>query len=133
MNSSRNTLNEMLIDAQILSSEQLELVLGHSRKSKLTFIESIYDLKILEREELYTQIKTVLEMQYGATFSDLSKVKPDEELLNIFSEEILVQYKFLPINRSGNVFVFGMVDPDNLLAEKEIRDRLREFNRYNHK
>lgn len=127
MNALRNTLNNILLDAQIISADQLELALNHSKKTGSSIIEAICDLKILEREDLYLQIKTSLEIQYGATFTDISKIVPDEEFLNIFSEEILVQYKFIPIKRSGNVFVFGMVEPDNLLAEKEIRDRLREF------
>ncbi len=121
------SLDNILINAQIIESEQLEKAIDHSRKTNMSLIESICDLKLLDQEELKAQIKTALEIQYGVTFSDITEIGPDEELLALFPQEILKQNKFLPLKRSGNIFVFGMVDPDNLNAEKEIRDRLREF------
>ena len=121
------TINDILINAQILQPGQLEQALEHSKKSKLSLMEAICDLKILEKHELNSQIKNALEIQYGVTFTDITEIKPDEELLVLFSKEVLIQNRFLPLKRSGNMFVFGMVDPDNLNTEKEIRDRLREF------
>lgn len=127
MNALRTSLNDILINAQIISSEQIEIALQHSRKAGVSLIKAICDLKIIDRDELYHQLKTALELQYGATFTDLSTVEPSEELVNVFSKDTLIQYKFVPLKKSGNVFTFGMVNPDNLNSEKEIRDRLREF------
>ncbi len=121
------SLNDILINAQILETENLEQALEHSRKTRMSLMEAICDLKILEREELKSQLRNALEIQYGVTFADISEAGPNEELLALFPKEILVQNKFIPLKRSGNIFVFGMVDPDNLNAEKEIKDRLREF------
>ncbi|HSA06700.1 MAG TPA: ATPase, T2SS/T4P/T4SS family [Candidatus Gastranaerophilales bacterium] len=123
----KNSLDNLLLDTQIISSEQMRLAVKHSETTGLSLIKSICDLNILEKEELYSQIKNALEIQYGLTFTDLSGVSEDAELLNIFSKELMIQHKFLPIQRSGNVFVFGMVNPDNILADREIQDRLREF------
>ncbi|OGI01978.1 MAG: hypothetical protein A2Y25_08390 [Candidatus Melainabacteria bacterium GWF2_37_15] len=121
------TLNDILINAQILQPGQLEQALEHSKKAKISLMEAICELKILEKHELSSQLQNALEIQYGVTFTDISEIKPDDELLVLFSREVLIQNKFLPLKRSGNLFVFGMVDPDNLNTEKEIRDRLREF------
>ncbi len=127
MNALSNSLDNILLDVRIVSTEQLEAAVEHSKKTQLSIIDAICDLKILEKEELYSQIKNALEIQYGVTFTDLTKIEPDEELLTVFPREVLWQHRFIPVKRSGNVFVFGMVEPDNLLAEKEIKDRLRNF------
>ncbi len=123
----KNSLSNILIDTGIITEEQLELALEHSQKTDLSVIRSICDLKFVEREELYTQIKTALEIQYGVTFTDISEIEIDKELLGIFSKETLIQNKFIPIKRSGNYITFGFVNPDNIVAEKEIKDGLRDF------
>ena len=127
MNTIKNSLNNILVETQVITPKQFDAAFEHSKKSRISLIKAIIDLKILEKEELYGQLETALEIQYGVTFTDISMVEPDEELLNIFSIDALIQQKFIPIKRSGNIFVFGMVNPDNILAEKEIKDRLREF------
>lgn len=127
MNALNNSLENILLDTQIVSPEQIQAAVEHSKKKQLSVIDSICDLEILEKDELYTQIKNALEIQYGLTFTDITKINPEEDLFSIFPRETLVQHKFIPIKRSGNVFVFGMVEPDNLIAEREIKDRLREF------
>lgn len=123
----KSFLNDILINAQILTEEQLNQAIEHSRKTKTSLLEAVCDLKIINKDELYVQIKTALEIQYGVTFADLSAIEPDPELLNLFSREMIVANKFLPLKRSGSIFTFAMVDPNNIISEKEIRDRLREF------
>ncbi len=127
MNAVSNSLENILLDTQIITPEQLKSAAQHAKKRQMSVIEAICDLKILEKEELYSHVKTALEIQYGVTFTDITQIEPEEELFSVFSKTILAQHKFIPVKRSGNVFVFGMVEPDNLLAEREIRDRLRDF------
>lgn len=127
MHAIKNYLNDILLNAQILTENQLNQAIEHTRKTKTSLLESIYDLKIINKEELYFQIKAALEIQYGVTFTDLSITEPDSELLNIFAKESLITNKFLPLKKAGNVFTFAMVDPNNIVAEKEIKYRLKEF------
>jgi len=123
----KNILNDILINAEILTESQLNQAYEHSRKTKLTFLESIYDLKIINKDDLIMQIKAALEIQYGVSLVDLSSVQPDAELLHIFSKELLTENKFLPLKKMGNVFTFALVDPNNMLAEREIRYCLRDY------
>ena len=127
MQAVKSFLNDILLNAGILTEDQLSQVIEHTRKTKSTLLESISDLKIIDREELYFQIKAALEIQYGVTFTDLSVTEFDFELLNLFTKELIINNKFLPLKKSGNVFTLAMVDPNNIVAEKEIKDRLREF------
>ena len=123
----KNFLNDILLNAQILTEDQLNQAIEHTRKSKNSLLESVCDLKIINKEELYLQIKAALEIQYGVTFTDLSITAPDSELLNLFTRELILENKFLPLKKSGNIFTVAMVDPNNIIAEKEIKDRLREY------
>ncbi len=127
MQAMKSFLNDILLNAQILTEQQLSQAIEHSRKSKISVFESICSLKIIEREELYFQIKAALEIQYGVTFTELSNITVDNELLNMFSKESIVNNKFLPLKKSGNIITFAMVDPNNIVVEKDIKDRLREF------
>ncbi len=123
----KNFLNDILINAEILTESQLNQAFEHSRKTRMSLLESICDMKIIDKEELYLQIKAALEIQYGVTFVDLSITEPDSELINIFNKEVIISNKFLPLKKTGNVFTFAMVDPNNMLAEREIKYWLREF------
>jgi len=127
MGALKTSLIDILINTGIITLEQFEAASAHSAKNNMSLIEAVCDLKIIERQDLYMQIKSVLEMQYGLTFTDILKIELDEGLFSIFSRDVITRHKFVPISRSGNVFTFGMVEPDNLLAEREIRDRLRDF------
>lgn len=126
MQTMKNFLNDILLNAQILTEDQLNQAIEHTRKTKNSLLESVCDLKIINREELYIQIKAALEIQYGVTFTDLSVTSPEPELLNTFPRELIIANKFLPLKKSGNVYTFAMVDPSNIIVEKEIKDRLRE-------
>jgi type IV pilus assembly protein PilB len=127
MLATKNFLHNILLNAQILNETQLFQATEHSKKTGNTLLESICALKIVEKEELYFELKNALEIQYGTTFTDLSVTVPDFELLNVFSKEIMLSNKFLPIKKTGNVFTFAMVDPSNIVAENEIKYRLKDI------
>lgn len=127
MHAIKNFLNDILLNAQILTEDQLNSAITHSHRTKNSLLESIYDLKIIDKEELYFQIKAALEIQYGVTFIDLSNMEPDEELINLFNKELLISNRFLPLKKSGNIITFAMVDPNNIVAEKEIKYRFKDF------
>lgn len=127
MQSTKNFLNEILLNAQILTENQLNQALEHSKRKGCSLLESICSLGISEKEELYFELKTALEIQYGTYFVDLSVNKPDTELLNLFGKELMIENKFIPLKKVGNVYTFAMVDPNNIVAEKEIKYRLKDF------
>jgi len=123
----RNPINDILLDAQIINEEQLNKLLEEKKRSKKTLIELLSDLELIPKEEIYTQIKNSLELHYGVSFVNLNEIKADHELMSIIPKEVMLSHKFLPIKRSGNVFTFAMVEPDNIVIEKEIKYRLKDF------
>ncbi|MDD3014850.1 MAG: GspE/PulE family protein, partial [Candidatus Gastranaerophilales bacterium] len=127
MTVTKNSLNNILIDAQIISDSQLKTALEEKKYSKKTLLEIICGLGFATKEELYAQLIPALELYYGVSFFDISNSPIDVELLNIIPYDLMVEQKFLPIKKSGNVITFAMVEPDNIASEREIKDRLREF------
>jgi len=121
----KNFLHDILLNAQIISESQLITAIDHGKKKRLSLLEAICDLKYETRAQLEYQIKAALEIQYGVTFTDLTSTTPDIDLLNIFTPEVMRDNQFLPIKKTGNTFVFALVDPNNIVAERVIRDKLR--------
>lgn len=54
-------------------------------------------------------------------FIDLSNKEIPVEILKEIPEEAATFYKFVPINRKGNILELGMVDPEDLKAKEAMR------------
>lgn len=123
----KNPLTDLLLQAQILSDDELKQVLIEIEKTGKPIIQSITDLEFVSKDNLKTQIRSALELQYGVSFVDLKTVDYEDEMIHLLSRDVLVAHKILPLKRSGNLITVAMVDPANLLAEKELKYRFKEF------
>jgi type IV pilus assembly protein PilB len=123
----KTSLENVLVDAQIITEAQLKSAQEEKKYSKKTLLEIICSMEFVSKQDLHAQLVSALELYYGVSFFDLTNSDVELDLLNFIPKELLVEYKFLPVKRSGNVFTFAMVEPDNIATEREIKDRLREF------
>jgi type IV pilus assembly protein PilB len=126
MSAGKNLLGDIILDAGILTENQLKQAVDEQKATKKTLFRQICDMKFLPEDELMMQLKNALELQYGVSFLEFSKIKMEETLLGAFPVDVMELYKFFPYKKSGNVFTFAMVEPDNILAEREIKTRLRD-------
>jgi len=62
-----------------------------------------------------------LEQRYGVPFIDLSTFRVDGEVLSMFTEDFLRNYKVCPLFRSGNIIAVAMVDPGDIFIMDEVR------------
>ena len=122
-----NSLSDLLLQAQIISEEDLEKALTEHKKSGKPLLKALTDLELISEDELKIQLKSALELQYGVSFIDLKNSEYEEELIHILPREILEEYKMIPIRRSGNLLTVAMADPSNLRAEKELHYRFKDF------
>ena len=123
----KNPLSELLLQAQILTEDELQQVQKEQSKSGNPLLQTVSDLKILDINDFKTKIRSALELQYGASFLDLSVSSFDDEMVHLLPRDVLVDHKFIPIRRSGNLVTIAMVDPANLVADKEIKYRFKDF------
>lgn len=123
----RNPLHELLVQAQILTADELKQVQKEQKKSGKPLMLTISELELVPMDSLVSQVKTALELQYGVSFVDLSTAEFEEELIHLLPRNVLSDHKLVPIRRSGNLLTVAMVDPSNLTADKELKYRFKDF------
>ncbi len=124
----KNLLNELLLEAQILNKDQLGIINEKKNKSDKPFLELICETTSMDKNDLSSQLKDLLELQYGVAFIELANAEIDQELISVFSLDLIKNHKFLPLGQSGNLFTLAMTDPDNLVADQDINFRLQNNN-----
>ncbi len=127
----RSTLIDIIHSADIISSEQIEAIKSSPNAAKMPVVSQIISQGFLTKEEILPQLKNLLELHYGVVFIELSGIEIKDELIGIFPVEILLEHQFLPVKKEGSVFTFAMVDPSNILAEREIKNRLQDYKNLN--
>ncbi|MDD3150688.1 MAG: ATPase, T2SS/T4P/T4SS family [Candidatus Gastranaerophilales bacterium] len=122
-----NNINNILLETQILTESELSLCLNDAQQNGATIINTICNLNFAEKDNLMLQLRNAFELEFGYNFVNLSDIEVDIALLSIIPYEILEYYKILPIKREGEIFTIAMVQPDNILGEREIKTRLSGF------
>ena len=110
-------LGDILIEAGILTIDQLEdaLVLQKQKNKKLG--ELLIDEKILTEE----QILGVLEYQLGIPYVDLNKYYIDPKAPKIISESLAKKHNLIPIGMNRGKLMLAMSDPLDMIATDDIR------------
>ena len=110
-------LGDILIEAGILTIDQLEdaLVLQKQKNKKLG--ELLIDEKILTEE----QILGVLEYQLGIPYVDLNKYYIDPKAPKIISESLAKKHNLIPIGMNRGKLMVAMSDPLYMIATDDIR------------
>ena len=117
MQNKKMRLGDILIEAGILTIDQLEdaLVLQKQKNKKLG--ELLIDEKILTEE----QILGVLEYQLGIPYVDLNKYYIDPKAPKIISESLAKKHNLIPIGMNRGKLMLAMSDPLDMIATDDIR------------
>lgn len=127
MSTTKDIYYELILNAEILQENQLNLIYAEKAKTDKHIVDIVEQYCFMEKKEFLVLLKSALELHYGVSFLDLGMIEPNHDLLSIFPKEAMFENKFIPISRSNNLFTFAMVEPDNIIAEKDIKYRLRDF------
>ena len=106
-----------LIKQNLLSDELGKKLLNESSLSKKNVEELIHDRRIIDEEQIANIKGKILNIPYKA-------IKPEEidvEILKLVPAETVRNYKIIPISRSGDMLVVGMVNPDDSKAQEAIK------------
>jgi type IV pilus assembly protein PilB len=110
-------LGEMLVDANVISLEQLQEALEAQRETGKRLGELVVDLQMTTEDE----VQDVLAEQLGIEKSNLYEEKIDPEVCRLISADMISRHQAMPIRQEGNNVIVAMVDPLNLLAIDDIR------------
>jgi type IV pilus assembly protein PilB len=111
-------LGEMLIEANLLTPEQLKAAIAEQGRTGLMLGTTLLAMKLIKESELLT----LLQRQLGLPLLDLDAVPADEAAIAKVKEDMARRYVALPIEIEGrNTLVVAMADPLNVSALEDLR------------
>lgn len=114
----KKRLGEILIDAGIISNEQLNSALEMQKTKKKRLGDILIDEGFLKEDEM----AQALANQTGLVVYDLDKKPIDQSAIKLINEELARSYILIPVGITDDKkLVVVMTDPFNLMAIDDIR------------
>jgi type IV pilus assembly protein PilB len=111
-------LGELLIEAKLLSSEQLDRAIAEQKKSGQLLGATLIAMKLITEPDLMS----LLQSQLGLPLVDLESLPVDEAALAKVKEDFARKYLALPVEIEGRkTLVVAMSDPLNVAALEDLR------------
>lgn len=111
----RKRLGQILIDAGLISDEQLEEALAKQNGKSLA--RTLVDLHFVSENK----ISAIVAEKLGLPFVDLGSYMVDPNAVTLVTDDISRRYLALPIAFEDEKLVVAMVDPANVLAVDDLR------------
>ena len=117
----KKSFGEYLVGLGVLTSDQLKKVSQEQKQRGERLEQAMVRLKYA-KEELVLQC---LADYFNLPFVDLNTYLMDEEVLKIIPEEMARRHTLIPLFKIGNTLTIAMVNPLNLLALDEVRNKVK--------
>ena len=112
----KKKLGSLLVEAGVLTTEQLQKALKYQQKTGSKLGRSIVEQKIISEKALIT----ALAKQLGIEIVDLDLTEPDPELIRQLPESAARRHVLIPLSMNGRTVTIVMADPLNIFAIDEI-------------
>jgi len=112
----RKRLGDLLIDANLLTNEQLDKALTEKSPD-----EKLGDTLLREGYITEQQLIEVLEFQLGVPHINISQYPIEQETIQLVPKELAKRYQVMPIRTEGNQLFVAMADPMDYFAIEELR------------
>lgn len=110
-------LGDLLIDAGLITQEQLQKVLQLQKATGKKIGEALIDEGYVQE----TQIIEVLEFQLGIPHLDLKKYLIQSDVPRLISERLAKRHKLIPVKKDGDKLMVAMADPLNIFAIDDVK------------
>jgi len=111
-------LGELLVEAKLLSQEQVDRAIAEQKKSGQLLGATLIALNLVSERDLMG----LLQRQLGLPLVDLETLPVDETALSKVKEDFARKYQALPIEIEGRkTLVVAMSDPLNVAALEDLR------------
>ena len=110
-------LIQELIKEELLDENILKKVLQDASLSGRKVDELIYERRLINEEKV-NEIKSRL---LNVPYKKIKAGEVPDDVLKLIPEETLRNYKVVPISRSADVLVVGMVYPDDVKAQEALK------------
>src|SRR5690625_1732768 len=112
----RKRLGDLLIDANLLTEEQLEKALAEKSPN-----EKLGDTLLREGYITEQQLIEVLEFQLGVPHINIHQYPIEQESVQLISKELAKRHQVMPIRTEGNQLTVAMAAPMDYVAIEELR------------
>jgi type IV pilus assembly protein PilB len=110
-------LGDLLVEAGLLTEEQLQTALMEQRETKMRLGEFLITRSFITEQQLIES----LEFQLGIPHVQLYKHTIEQKVINIIPQRLAEQHQVLPIRTEGNKLILAMADPLDYFAIDELR------------
>jgi hypothetical protein len=117
MSKQHKRLGDLLVEAQLITAEQLEAAIDLQKKSNQMLGATLVQIGAVTEQQLLQ----TLEQQLGLTLVDLNTQTPDESAVAKVREDIARKYAAIPIDVEGRTLILAMADPLNVAAIEDLR------------
>jgi type IV pilus assembly protein PilB len=116
MKTARKRLGEVLIEAELITNDQLEAALELQKQKKLPLGELMISLGYITEAQLYKTLEYLLRIPYV----ELVATTIDPEAVQMVPEQLALKYMVIPIKKEGNELTVVMRDPLNYQSVDEL-------------
>lgn len=109
-------LGDILVETETITEEQLQIALGHQKKTGLRLGDVLLQLNFVTDDEISRALST----QFGLTLVDLDRLIIDQSAANVVDKSFAQQHRVIPITKSDNTMVLAMDDPSDLAVVAEL-------------
>jgi type IV pilus assembly protein PilB len=113
----RKRIGDLLLDAGVISDEQLKQALTEQKELKMR----LGDVLITQGYITQQQFIEVLEFQLGIPHVQLYRQKIEQRVINLLPQKLAEQHGVIPLRVDGSKLVLAMADPLDYYAIDEIR------------
>jgi type IV pilus assembly protein PilB len=118
----RRRLGEILVQAGVISLEQLADALGEQKRGSRH--RGLGQVLVEMGFATERGIGEALALQLGLEYVDLREVIPDEAAMLLLPEHLARRFQAIPIRQEGDTVTVGMVDPLDVLSLDDIHRRV---------
>jgi len=113
----RKKLEDMLLEEQLVSAEQIKECLALHRRTGKSLPQLLVEKEYLSEEDLVVTLSEHL----GIPHIRVLNYRVPKEVLETVPEALARQYHVLPLSLTGDVLTLAMVDPLNIMAIDDLR------------
>ncbi len=111
-----NKLEDLLLEAGIISSGELQLIKIAQKKSGQSFMRSLIESNIITEEKLLETLETHL----GIPYVDLFNYQLNPQVVTLIPQTMARSYGVVLIDRQEGKLILAMADPLNLMALEDV-------------
>ena len=111
------TLLQELAKEGLLTEEAAKKILQEASLARKSAEELIYERRLIDEGKI-TDVKSRL---LGVPYKKIKVDEIKDELLKLVPEETVRNYKVIPIDKSDNLLIAGMLNPDDAKAQEAIK------------